>query len=172
MRGAGRIQVQLLEPEAPTYAYAGTYLGKRKILAIGAGIDGQSNYKAVAADAFLSYPMGNNGITAQADYIHYNGDTFFPALLKQNTFEVEAGYHVTDYKLTPFVKWEARKLDSAVKNAANQDESRFQVGGTYYVMGHNLNLKAAYTRGSLDRVAPLEALTQNGFTFQLQGFYY
>lgn len=171
MRGAGRIQVQLLEPEAPAYAYAGTYLGKKKVLAIGAGIDGQSNYKAVAADAFFSYPMGNNGVTAQADYIHYNGDTFFPTLLKQNTFEVEAGYHVTDYKLTPFVKWEARKFDSAVKNAANQDDNRFQLGGTYYVMGHNLNLKAAYTRGSLDRLG-LGALTQNGFTFQLQGFYY
>jgi hypothetical protein len=171
LRGAGRLQVQLLEPEAPTYSYAGTYLGRRKILAVGAGVDGQSSYKAWAADAFLSYPFGNNGITAQANFIHYNGDTFFPALVKQNTFEVEGGYHFTDSKFTPFAKFEARDVSDATL-AANQDEHRFQLGLSYYVVGHNLNLKGAYTRGTLNRLAPLASLTQNGLTFQLQGFYY
>jgi hypothetical protein len=171
MRGAGRIQVQLLEPEAPTYSYAGTYFGRRKILAVGAGIDGQSNYKAWAADAFLSYPFGNNGITAQTNFIHYNGDTFFPALPKQNTFEIEAGYHFTDAQLTPFAKFESRSYDSSVLGIAFQNEHRFQLGGTYYLMGHNLNMKGAYTRGTLDRFNT-SSLTQNGFTFQLQGFYY
>ena len=171
LRGAGRLQVQLLEPEAPTYSYAGTYFGRRKIFAVGAGIDGQSDYKAWAADAFLSYPFGNNGMTAQANYIHYDGDTFFPALVKQSTFEIEGGYHFTDWKISPFAKFELRDVsDNTV--AANQDDHRFQLGAAYYVMGHNLNLKAAYTRGTLGRLAPLEALTQNGFTFQLQGFYY
>jgi hypothetical protein len=171
LRGAGRLQVQLLEPEAPTYSYAGTYLGRRKILAIGGGIDAQSSYKAWAGDAFLSYPFGINGITAQANYIHFNGDTFFPTLVKQNTFEVEGGYHFTNAKITPWGKFEWRDVSDNTL-AANQDEHRFQLGLTYYEMGHNLNFKAAYTRGSLDRLAPLEALTQNGFTFQLQGFYY
>jgi hypothetical protein len=171
LRGAGRLQVQLLEPEAPTYSYAGTYLGRRKILAIGAGIDGQSSYKAWAADAFLSYPFGNNGVTAQANFIHYDGDTFFPTLVKQNTFEIEGGYHLTDSKITPFAKFEARDIADNIL-AANQDEHRFQVGLSYYIMGHNLNLKAAYTRGTFDRLAPLASLAQNGFTFQLQGFYY
>jgi hypothetical protein len=171
LRGAGRLQVQLLEPEAPTYSYAGTYLGRRKILALGAGIDGQSSYKAWAGDAFFSYPFGANGITAQANYIHYDGDTFFPTLVKQNTFEIEGGYHFTSSKFTPFAKFEARDVSDATL-AANQDEHRFQLGLTYYVVGHNLNLKGAYTRGTLDRLAPLASLTQNGFTFQLQGFYY
>jgi hypothetical protein len=171
MRGAGRLQVELLEPEAPTYSYVGTYLGRRKVLAIGAGIDGQSGYKAWAGDAFFSYPFGNNGITAQANFIHYDGAAFFPALVKQNTFEIEGGYHFTASAITPFVKFEARDVSDATL-AANQDEHRFQVGLTYYVMGHNLNLKGAYTRGTLDRLAPLASLTQNGFTFQLQGFYF
>lgn len=171
LRGAGRIQIQLLEPEAPTYSYAGTYLGRRKILAIGAGIDAQSRYKAFAGDAFLSYPFGINGITAQANFIHYDGDTFFPGLVKQNTIEIEGGYHLTESKITPFAKFEARDISDNTL-AANQDEHRFQVGLSYYVMGHNLNLKGAYTRGTLNRLAPLASLTQNGFTFQLQGFYY
>jgi hypothetical protein len=173
LRGAGRIQVQLLEPEAPTYSYAGTYLGRRKILALGAGIDGQSNYKAWAGDAFFSYPFGNNGMTAQANYVHYDGGSFFAALPRQNTFEVEAGYHFTDAKISPFGKYEFRNVEDAFAiGAANQDDHRFQVGATYYVVGHNLNLKGAYTRGTLGQVAPLPSLTQNGFTFQLQGFYY
>jgi hypothetical protein len=183
LRGAGRIQVQLLEAEAPTYSYAGTYLGKRKILALGGGIDAQSSYKAWAADAFLSYPFGNNGITAQANFIRYDGDAFFPStatvagLPKQNTFEVEAGYHLTDAKITPFAKFEMRNVDDAFNtNAANLDEHRFQLGGTYYWVGHNLNVKAAYTRGTLDRLAVAgvvpPAFNQNGFTVQLQGFYY
>ena len=171
LRAAGRIQVQLLEPEAPTYSYAGTYLGKRKILAIGGGIDAQSNYKAWAGDAFFSYPFGNNGMTAQANYIHYDGDTFFPALVKQNTFEIEGGYHFTDWKISPFAKFELRDVSDNTL-AANQDDHRFQLGLAYYVMGHNLNLKAAYTRGTLGQLAPLGDLTQNGFTFQLQGFYF
>jgi hypothetical protein len=171
MRGAGRVQVQLLEPEAPSYTYAGTYLGRRKVLAVGAGIDGQSSYRAWAADAFLSYPFGNDGMTAQANYIHYDGNTFFPALVKQSTFEIEGGYHFTNWKLSPFAKYELRDVaDNTV--AANQDDHRVQLGAAYYVMAHNLNLKAAYTRGTLGRLAPLEALTQNGFTFQLQAFYY
>jgi hypothetical protein len=182
-RVAGRLQAQLLEAEAPTYSYAGTYFGRRKILALGIGGDAQSRYRAFAADAFLSYPFGTNGMTAQANFIHYNGDTFFPAtatvagLPKQNTFEVEAGYHFNDYKLTPFVKFETRNVDDAFNNnVANLDEHRFQVGGTYYLAGHNLNFKGAYTRGTLNRliVAGVEppAYTQNGFTFQVQGFYY
>jgi hypothetical protein len=40
------------------------------------------------------------------------------------------------------------------------------------MMGNNLNMKFAYTRGSFDQPAPAAALNQNGFTFQLQGFYY
>ena len=88
-----------------------------------------------------------------------------------DTFEIEAGYHFTASKLTPFVKFESRDISDNTL-AANQDESRFQVGLTYYAMAHNLNFKAGYTHGSLNRLAPLDALTQNGFTFQLQGFYY
>jgi hypothetical protein len=180
LRGAGRIQVQLLEPEAPGYAYAGTYFGKKKVLAIGAGYDAQSSYKAWAADAFFSYPLGNNGITAQTNFIHYDGGTFFPSsatvagLPKQNTFEIEGGYHFTDAKFTPFAKFESRNVDDALAtNAANLDEHRIQLGGTYCISGNNLNVKAAYTRGTLDRLpAGSDALAQNGFTIQFQAYSY
>lgn len=175
LRVAGRLAVQLLDAEPAAYAMPETYLGKRKVLQVGIGADRQSEFKAYAADAFLSYPIGVDGVTISGTFIHYDGGLFFPTLAKQNTFETEAGYHFTEAKVTPWVKFETRRFDT--KTAAFQDESRFQVGGTYYVMGNNLNVKAAYTHGSYDRAAgtpltQLESLGQNGFTMQLQAFYY
>ena len=49
--------VNVLEAETGFF-YAGTYLGKKKILAIGAGFDGQKDFHAYAADAFFDYPLG------------------------------------------------------------------------------------------------------------------
>jgi hypothetical protein len=187
LRFAGRLQYNFLDPEAPGYTYAGTYFGRRRTFALGAGIDGQSQYKAIAGDLFLDYPLGPGGLTVQSDFIHYDGSTTglfsvvgTPAYIgKQNTFEVEAGYYIPDVKVTPWVKWEARDFASSNQGPlfpANLDESRFQVGGTWYIMAHNLNLKLAYQRINSDRL-PVAGVTPpafnaNSFTLQLQGFYY
>jgi hypothetical protein len=171
LRGAGRVQLQLLDPEAPAYAYAGTYLGRRKVLALGAALDAQGSYRGVAVDGFLSLPVGSNGITAQTNVLRYDGHELLPGLPKQDAFEAEAGFHFTAAKLTPWVKFEARRFDDAVKSPVFQNERRFQVGGTWYIMGNTLNLKAGYSRATLDRLGQ-EALTQNGATLQLQAFYY
>lgn len=171
LRGAGRLQLQLLDPEPPAYSYAGTYLGKRRVLSLGAGVDAQSAYRGVAVDGFLSLPVGNDGVTAQTNYIHYDGHALIPSLPSQNTLEAELGYHFTGAKLTPWVKYETRSYDDAVKSATFQDEHRVQVGGTWYASGHNLNLKAGYSRATLDRLAA-PSLEQNGVTIQLQAFYY
>ncbi len=171
MRGAGRMQLQLLDAETPAYSYAGTYLGRKKVLSVGAALDAQSSYRGIAVDAFLSLPVGADGVTAQANYIHYDGHELIPLLPKQNTFEAEAGYHFSGVKFTPWAKYETRSYDDAVKSVVFQDERRFQVGGTWYAMGNNLNLKAGYGVAKLDRLGQ-DALSQNGFTFQLQAFYY
>ena len=175
LRVAGRLAVELLDAEPMAYSIPETYFGKRKVLQVGVGGDAQGDYKAYSADAFFSYPIGTDGVTLLGTFIHYDGGRFFTALPKQNTFEAEAGYHFNTAKITPWVKFETRQFASSVSSIANQDESRFQVGGTYYVMGNNLNVKAAYTHGSYDRLAltgALPSLSQNGFTLQLQAFYY
>lgn len=171
LRAAGRVQLQLLDPEAPAYAYAGTYLGRKKVLALGAALDAQGSYRGAAVDGFLSLPIGSNGLTAQANLIHYDGHALLPALPTQDAFEAEAGFHFTAAELTPWVKYEARRYDDAVKSAVFQDERRFQVGGTWYVMGNTLNLKAGYSRATLDGLGQ-QALTQNGVTVQVQAYYY
>jgi hypothetical protein len=171
LRGAGRLQLQLLDPEAPAYSYSGTYLGRKKVLSVGAALDAQSSYRGIAVDGFLSLPVGTDGVTAQANYIHYDGHELIPLLPKQNTFEAEAGYHLNGATLTPWVKYESRSYDDAVRSVLFQDERRFQVGGTWYVAGPTLNLKAGYGVAKLDRLGQ-SALTQNGFTVQLQAYYY
>lgn len=171
LRGAGRVQLQLLDPEASAYAYPGTYLGRKKVLALGAALDAQGSYRGVAVDGLLSLPVGGNGISAQANLIHYDGHSLVPVLPKQDTFEAEAGYHFNTAKLTPWVKYETRSYDDAVKSLVFQDERRFQVGGTWYISGANLNLKAGYGVAKLDRLGQ-SALTQNGVTMQVQAFYY
>jgi hypothetical protein len=171
LRAAGRVQLQLLHPEAPAYAYAGTYLGRKKVLALGAALDAQGSYRGMAVDGFLSLPVGSNGITAQTNLIHYDGHELLSALPKQDALEAEAGFHFSAAKLTPWVKYEARSYDDAVKSVVFQDERRLQVGGTWYVMGNTLNLKAGYSRATLDRLGQA-ALTQNGVTVQVQAYYY
>jgi hypothetical protein len=171
LRGAGRLQLQLLDPEAPAYSYPGNYFGRKKVLSVGAALDAQSSYRAIVIDGLLSLPVGGDGITAQANFIHYDGRELIPALPKQDTFEAEAGYHFNGAKLTPWAKFEMRSYDEAVQSALFQGERRVQVGGTWYVSGSNLNLKAGYGVATLDRLGQ-PALTQNGVTFQLQAYYY
>jgi hypothetical protein len=171
LRGAGHLMVNFWETEAPGYVLPGTYLGRRKVFNVGAGFDLQSVYKALAADAFLSYPVGANGITLATTFIHYDGGTFIPALPRQNTIEVEGGYHFTDAKITPWAKFETRSISSDFLSLAQQNDHRIQLGGTYYWAANNLNVKAACTR-TTQSVFNSADLTQNGFTLQLQGFYY
>jgi hypothetical protein len=172
LRSAGRLMVNFMDPEPPTYTLPGTYLGRKKVFNLGAGFDTQSRYKGISGDGFLSYPFGPNGMTLYGLWILWDGGTFFPGLPKQNTYEVEGGYHFTAAKLTPWVKLEFRRFDEGVKTAIFQNDRRYQFGGTYYAAGFNMNVKAAYTRGTFDQLVPLPRLNTNGFTLQLQGYYY
>lgn len=171
LRSAGRLMVNFMTPEGTFYTLPGTYFGRTKVFNVGAGFDTQSNYKAFSGDGFFSYPFGANGMTLAATYIYWNGGTFFPTFPKQNTYEVEGGYHFTEAQLTPWIKYEDRRYAESVKTAVFQNDRRYQIGGTYYVSGFNLNIKGAYTRATFDQLA-LPKLTANGFTLQLQGFYY
>jgi len=83
-RTAGRLQYNFFDTEKGQF-YPGTYLGTKKVLAIGASFDSQMSYRAYDADLFLDLPMpGKSGLTAQVDFIHYDGAATFPAFLSQN----------------------------------------------------------------------------------------
>jgi hypothetical protein len=161
-RYAGRVQLNLLDPEVGFF-YTGTYLGKKRVLAVAGAFDSQQAYHAYDADAFLDLPLVLGALTAQVAYNRFNGNTFFRTLPLQNTWLAEVGVLLRPVRVTPFVQWTNRNLS----DTSISDEHRFSVGAAYWWAGHNANVKAAYTR-----VTPAVTAEQHEFTLQLQLFYY
>ena len=130
-RYAGRVQYNLLDTETGFF-YTGTYLGKKKILAVGAAFDGQKDFHAYDADAFFDYPVGPGAVTAQFDYTHFDGGKTLTTLAKQNDILVEAGYLIKEWKLTPVVQYLAPEslgpLDG--RRAAHRRRRELLVGRT------------------------------------------
>jgi hypothetical protein len=161
-RYAGRVQYNVLDPEVGFF-YTGTYLGKKKIVAIGAAFDAQDDYHAYDLDLFVDHPLGPGAFTAQFDYNRFDGGTTLPTFLRQHDTLLELGYLVSAVRLTPFVQVTNRNI----VGTDTGDETRTSIGASYWWAGHNANVKAAY-----QRIAPSGGTVQNGFTIQLQVFYF
>lgn len=157
-----RVQYNFLDADTGFF-YTGTSLGKKKIFAIGGGYDVQKDYESYAADAYFDHPLGPGALSAQLDYIHYDGGTFLKTLPKQDVIYGEAGYFISKAKVMPFFTYSSK--DVASTDAG--DETRWSVGLGYFAYGHNLNLKAAY-----GRVDPKVGKSADQITIQMQGFYF
>ncbi|HLK65591.1 MAG TPA: hypothetical protein VKU19_19270 [Bryobacteraceae bacterium] len=151
------------------YAYAGTALGKRKILAIDAGGDTQGSYRSMSANIANDTPVnGGDELGFNFQYLHFDGRNKFTAIPNQNNYLLEGAYYLHKCKFQPFLKFETQDFVAAVNNT--KDINRWGFGGNYYVHGQNLKVTAQYLR----------ALPQNGstirpsneFTMQLQVFYF
>ncbi len=109
-RFAGRISWAFLEPETGWFN-AGTYLGKKNVLTVGAGVDFQSDldygspnrsydYAAYTIDVHYDQSLGANlgAVTAEAAYIHVNNGpnsinyTHFTRGDNADIASVKAGY--------------------------------------------------------------------------------
>jgi len=162
-RATARVQVNLLDAE-PGYFYAGTYLGKKQILSLGASFDIQDNYKYFAVDGFADLPVGPGVVTAQINLARWDGGTFIPTFNKQTALMGEAGYTLADLNLSPIVRVE--KLWTL---AGTNDELRLAGGLAYWHHGHNSNLKAFFTHVKND-LATTQAYNQ--INLQWQVYYY
>jgi hypothetical protein len=125
--------------EAETgFFYSGTNLGSRRILAIGTSFDHQSDYTAAAFDVYWDWKIRRgDGVTAQVDYLHYDGGQTFQQLPDQGTWLAEAGYYHGALRISPFFQVARRTYPDPVL----PDETRYQVGAAYWLSGHRLNLK-------------------------------
>jgi hypothetical protein len=147
------------------FFYGGTFQGTKRQLGFGAGFDMQEDARIYSADAFFETPLAGarQGLTIQCSWMRYDGGAFLPALPKQDAFLVEAGYHVWNHRLTPFVQYQAR--DFAGTAIPGQDA--LQAGVAWWLAGHQRNVKFSvgrlHTDGQQDR-------TQMLVQFQL--FYY
>jgi hypothetical protein len=153
-RYAGRLQLNAFDAET-AFFYAGTYLGKKKILSVGASYDFQNDYHHWSVDGFLDMPVGSDGITAQVNFVKWNGDAFLqippvapataptPSLPNQTAFMGEAGYRIGAAEISPIVRFEYRRFVDA---APAKHEARYGIGAAYWPYGHNINLKVFYNR--------------------------
>ena len=162
-RYAGRVQVQLLDPEPAGFFYTGTYLGARRVATIATAFDTQEEYAAYDVDAFVDYPIGPGAVTAQLAYNRIDGDTTFESLPKQDVVLFEAGYFLRQLRVTPVFQFTRR----AIADTDEGDETRWSAGLNYWWSGHNANVKGAY-----GRIQPRGLPDQNQFTIQLQVFFY
>jgi len=161
LRYAGRVQYDVFDTETGFF-YTGSYLGKKKILAIGAAFDTQDDYHGYDADAFIDLPLGPGAVTGQLAYNHFDGGTTLATLPEQHDVLFEAGYLIAKAKLTPVLQWSRRDLV-----ASTSDEDHWSVGLNYWWAAHNANVKAAYSR-----ITPSGKARQNELTVQLQLFYF
>ncbi len=153
-RVTGRLQYNLFDSEG--FYYKGTYLGKKKIVSFGAGIDYQKDgaadnyttptkvddYKAWTVDMFIDYPLENGDVPSfQAGYIDYDyGNTGHAN--DGTAIYAQAGYLFNKQmgigKIEPIVRYQS--FDSST----GTDDTGLYLGVAYWIDGFRANLKAEY----------------------------
>jgi hypothetical protein len=161
LRYTGRVHLTFLDKEAGA-VYRGTYLGKKRVLTVGAGYEMQPNavlssaltggaedYKAFTLDAFFEHPTAFGTFTLSGAYLRtWFGEAGLRDVAdaqgasgERNGWYWKAGYMV--WHLQPFgriERWSFAKLG----DVPNQ-ELRWWVGGiNYYVKGQDVRLTAEY----------------------------
>lgn len=166
LRYIGRIGYNFFEPE-PEFFWAGTFIGKRKVLSVGlsydmepgvGGEDGNSLYRAIAFDAFAEIPMGKNGIVSTFNYYNFNEGTIRE---KGQGFWVDFGYRIN--KLEPMIAYEWYKPDKGEK------DKRISIlpGINYWLKGYNSNIKVEFGWTKMNDADEWD----KKFIFQTQLFY-
>jgi len=159
LRFAGRLSVSLFDPETAWFN-AGTYLGKKKVLALGCGFDFQPNlvyyknpaaegsernYEAYTVDLHLDLPFEACAVTAEAAYIWIsnavNEVTWSDITAGEDgeILSLKAGVLLAD-RFQPFVHYEAIMPDAS----KTDDTGVYGVGCNYYLKGHANKLTVEY----------------------------
>jgi hypothetical protein len=178
-RAAARLQYDFLDKEKG-YTYVGTNRGAKSILAVGAWGDTQGDFKAWGADVMADIPIGKNAVTAEGDYLYYDGGKQFtsvvagvvtPALPAQDVFFTHAGFYFDAIKLQPFLRYE--RLDFREDRFQTGDQQRYGGGLNWYLSGQNLKITAFYER-IVPKAKPATAAIKNTnhAGIQLQFYYF
>ncbi len=158
-RYAARVQVNFFDPE-PGYYNLSTYLGKKKTVGFGAAYDSQDDvdadasgnidYRMFTFDAFADYPVGPGYLTFEAAYIDLDlddGGVISTGKTAKNSqgdgFYTQAGYFINNWQ--PWIEYEDWSSDGT---DGGYDLTR--VGLTYFIKGHNANIKVGYESFNAD----------------------
>jgi len=169
-RVTGRVQLNFFEPE-PGYYNLSTYLGAKKTVAIGASIDHQQriardtitndnvNYIYYSFDAFADIPVGPGSTTFEAGYSNLDLEDSTslrdsasgpPKNAKETEgkgFYVQSGYYLESLNLQPwalFERWDSDASDDVGSWSA------WRVGVSYFIKGHNANIKVGFEQFRAD----------------------
>jgi hypothetical protein len=172
LRVAGRLSLSLLEAET-TWFNRGTYLGDKRVLAIGLGFDRQSGlviggtpdrtYVAWTADAFLDLPLGKGAVTVEVSYTDAQdlpqGLAFasVPAGGDARMAYLQAGY-LLPWPLGPG-RMQLYGRAERVLVKGGEDAALPSGGVSYLVRGHDLKLTADWSRSTRGARPASNALT-------------
>ncbi len=154
----GYFRYNIFDAESTKLPFAvGTYLGKKKVLAVGAGFFAHPNgmYNAATGehssvghfglDVFLDMPSGTNGdaINAYLAFMNFNyGENYVSRWAGTgNVIYAQAGYYLKSANIMPYVAFNNgsyQGYDAAV--------SALNVGVNYYINGHHAKLTLEYHR--------------------------
>ena len=158
LRYTGRVSFNLLEPET-SWFNKGTYLGKKKILALGAGCDYQKDLTlngekdqsnlGWTIDLFFDHPVGKGAITVEAAYIdekNVTGDQKYSWLVKGDDaqiYYIQGGYllpgNIGYGRLQPYFRYERLNVED------RPDTTFPSIGLNYFLKGHNAKLSLDWT---------------------------
>jgi len=139
--------------------YVGTYLGKKKVLAFGAGFfmhpngmynndsNSHENVSHFAVDAFLDMPTSGGAVNAYAAFQSFNyGDNYISRWGGTGSaIYGQFGYYISSAKLMPYVAYSSSSYDGA-----DDTISALNIGANYFVNGHNCKITAEYHQISND----------------------
>jgi hypothetical protein len=169
-RVTGRVQLNFFEPE-PGFYNLSTYLGAKKTVAIGASIDHQQriardtvtndnvNYIWYSIDAFAEIPLGIGSTTVEAGYSNLDledstsiqDSASGPPKNGKETegkgFYVQSGYYLENLHLQPWALFELWDSDAS-DNVGSW--SAWRVGLSYFIKGHNANIKVGFEQFRAD----------------------
>lgn len=174
----GRVHVSLLEPEY-ALGYKGTYLGAKKVLTLGAGVQYEpdavysditnktepKNYTAWTFDGFFEYPMANAGtLTFSAAYLETDFDNAYKGSNpdtdsigidgEKKGWYAKAGYllpsKVGPGQVQPFIRYEDWKF-AQLNNVFDQKITWIGAGLNYLINGQNLRVTIEYSNTNFDK---------------------
>jgi Phosphate-selective porin O and P len=176
-----RLQYNFFDTEVYNFpSYPGSYLGTKKILAVGGGYDTQNDYRYASADMYVDFPIPLGSFESTIQYQYINGGKTFSALPEQNLFQIEGGLFLKNLQIAPIVRYEQRRFTAPiVNNVTTKDENRVAVGMNFYPFPktpHAFNIKCWWQRVQLKPgAAPNQATSgyaTNQFTVQMQVYYF
>jgi len=176
-RLTARLHVSLLDPETD-YGYMGTYLGTKKVLTIGAAVDGQKevaygdfitrskpqDYKAATLDFFYEQGFASGVYTLSGAVMRYktgeaiNAKSVDPSL--PQTSELGGGYVKGAYMLPGKIgrgrlQLFARHEKSAYHLTSGYSDRKWDsIGANYYIDGQKLKVTGEFAKVNFDKQNP------------------